>query len=718
VAPAALVWRLGALAVAVLVCRLIALGSDQLGLCAGVAVALGVPGLALANIAGIRARVSTPELLALVPITGLAVWIPPFVLALVVHAPFRPVLLLVVVGSALTLSWDPRPMVVNVPWEPIGVLTGGLLFALVSTRYVPSLGGDALFHAGLIRKMLALPGLSLSDVSPYWHGHPHAGYVVPLLHAVEAGAISITGGDPSLAYQNLTPAFGFLVPLAAYGAARSMASMPVAIAAGVFACWDAMSRIAVLGLVKQPPYFTFLVIFPATIVLLNLLYRNRDRRIWWSWTVIAAAEVAILHPTYSVMLFPLILAAVVLRPRAWPVLAAAIGVTLFVDVWIWAVAIHGGERVTLFPGYPHEWMVLNGHDIATSGLMIVAHRPEVVVGLVAAVVILFRGRSPWHLPAAMVVTTLATIATPGAGLVLRHVIAGGQIARFSKVPPAMLVTAIALGILATWLRGRRLLLWATAAGIAVASVAMEHWGLLWGYGTVTLSRHGEVLHPVVWIFTGPDLFVVIVTLAGLVALAVRALDRDRSVRALGVAPAAAPVLLLLFALMVGPLGQYGWAVRDILRDGSYRTYHSPLANRLTPGLIDYFHDHATTPFPVVMAPFREPPADGISYQLVGRADVYTVALLETHTRATPKDHPHARRLQVLRFYSPTTTERERRAIMRRDNISYVVFSKKTQPAAVLRQLASDPTLVKVYEDPPTVRFTSGQFVLFRRITAR
>ena len=326
----------------------------------------------------------------------------------------------------------------------------------------------------------------------------------------EAGAISITGGDPSLAYQNLTPAFGFLVPLAAYGAARSMASMPVAIAAGVFACWDAMSRIAVLGLVKQPPYFTFLVIFPATIVLLNLLYRNRDRRIWWSWTVIAAAEVAILHPTYSVMLFPLILAAVVLRPRAWPVLAAAIGVTLFVST-----PGSGRSRsaeasaVTLFPGYPHEWIDAHGHNIATSGLMIVAHRPEVVVGLVAAVVILFRGRSPWHLPAAMVVTTLATIATPGAGLVLRHVIAGGQIARFSKVPPAMLVTAIALGILATWLRGRRLLLWATAAGIAVARSAMEHFGWLWGYGTVTLSRHGEVLHPVVWIFTGPDVFVVI-----------------------------------------------------------------------------------------------------------------------------------------------------------------------------------------------------------------
>ena len=88
-----------------------------------------------------------------------------------------------------------------------------------------------------------------------------------------------------------------------------------------------------------------------------------------------------------------------------------------------------------------------------------------------------------------------------------------------------------------------------------------------------------------------------------------------------------------------------------------------------------------------MAPFREPPADGIAYQLVGRADVYTVALLETHTRATPKDHPTRAGSRCCGSTLRTTTERERREIMRRHNVSYVVFSKKTQPAAVLRQLA-------------------------------
>ena len=81
-----------------------------------------------------------------------------------------------------------------------------------------------------------------------------------------------------------------------------------------------MSRVAVLGFVKQPPYFTFLVIFPAVIVLLNLVYHDRDRRLWWIWTTFAAAEVALLHPTYSAMLVPLMLAVVLLRPRTWPVL--------------------------------------------------------------------------------------------------------------------------------------------------------------------------------------------------------------------------------------------------------------------------------------------------------------------------------------------------------------------------------------------------------------
>ena len=117
---------------------------------------------------------------------------------------------------------------------------------------------------------------------------------------------------------------------------------------------------------------------------------------------------------------------------------------------------------------------------------------------------------------------------------------------------------------------------------------------------------------------------------------------------------------------------------------------------------------------MVLAPYWEPPDEGIAYQLVGRDTLYTVALPEDHTRATPRDHPEARRAQVLKFYYPGTSRRWRREMMRREHVDYVVFSKRTQPPALLDQLRADPTLTQVYEDPPTVPKTSGEFVVFQR----
>ena len=54
-----------------------------------------------------------------------------------------------------------------------------------------------LFHAGRIRKLLALDRLSLDGVSTYLNGHPHAGYAFPLLHAAQAGAIDLVRADPT-----------------------------------------------------------------------------------------------------------------------------------------------------------------------------------------------------------------------------------------------------------------------------------------------------------------------------------------------------------------------------------------------------------------------------------------------------------------------------------------------------------------------------------------
>lgn len=352
VAPAALAWRFGCLVVACMLCRLVFQLSGQLGLVFATVIALGLPGLALATVSGVRARVSTPELLGLIPLIGLAAWTVPFALGLVVHTPFRWIVVVVLVPSALAVSWDPRPLTKQIPWEPAGVLTGAFLFTGIATRYVPSIWGDALFHAGLIRKLLALPGISISGISPYRDGHAHAGYAFPIMHAVEAGAMTITGGDATLDYQNLTPAFALFIPIAAYALGRSLANPPVGLAAALITCWDVMSFPPELSLAKQPPYFTLLVMFPAVIVILNHLYREQGgARMWVVWTIISATLIALLHDTSSIILVPLILAVVLLRPRAWPALAGSILVTMIVFAGVYLTAIRGGEKVVRAPGW-------------------------------------------------------------------------------------------------------------------------------------------------------------------------------------------------------------------------------------------------------------------------------------------------------------------------------------------------------------------------------
>ena len=312
--PVQAAWRISCLLAAVLVCRLAAALSLQLGLCLATAVALGIPGLALTELTGIRRRLAPVEVMGLLPVTGLAAWSLPFALGLAVHAPFLWVGVVVLVASTLVISWDVGGLVRRPPWEPLAVLVGAGVVALISTQWQPELTGDALYHAGVIRRMLSLDGLSLGGLSPFWHGHAHAGYAFPLLHAVEAGAIRLVGGDPSVAYTNLTPAFALLVPMAVYGAGRALANRPVAVVAATLASWDVLTRI-IAGLVKQPPFFTFAVLFPAIIILLAMVYRHRTERIWWWWTVAAAAEVAVLHPTYSVVLAPMLIAVVLLWPE-------------------------------------------------------------------------------------------------------------------------------------------------------------------------------------------------------------------------------------------------------------------------------------------------------------------------------------------------------------------------------------------------------------------
>ena len=71
-------------------------------------------------------------MLGVIPITGLAAWSLPLALAMLVHAPFEWVLVLVLLASTLVIRWDLRALLRHPPREPLAVLTGAALVALVS----------------------------------------------------------------------------------------------------------------------------------------------------------------------------------------------------------------------------------------------------------------------------------------------------------------------------------------------------------------------------------------------------------------------------------------------------------------------------------------------------------------------------------------------------------------------------------------------------------
>ncbi len=703
--------RLGLLAVALVGCRLVAGWDAQVGLVAGLGLALGLPAIALADRTGLSARLTAAETMALVPVTGMAAWAVPLALGLALHVRFSSVMWTVLVGSALALDWRPLSTTFTLRGrvEPLAVLLGGVLVAVASSQWQPALGGDALFHAGLIRKLLALPGISLGGVSPYLGGHPHAGYAFPLLHAVQAGAILLAGGDPSAGYTNLTPAFALLIPVAAYGAGRALANPAVGMIAATLSSWDSATRI-VAGLVKEPPFFTFVILLPAAVVLLVHLYRERTGRRWSAWTVVAALEVAVVHPTYTIAVLVMIAAVVVLDHRLWPALVAATGVCAAAGGWVYAVALSGGEHRPAPGAAPGQLITAGGHALASSGQAILAHRVELLPALVATLVVLRKGRSPWLLPAALSAAMLALVAVPGSGTVLTAAVSGGQAERFWNAVPWIFMTAAALAAAVAVARTPRRLC-ALAVALAASSVLLEHAGFLWGQGGPRAAGWpAPSLHPVVWVFTLPDLLTTAAAVAGAALLLRRGLARSAAPSVAIPTTPLTPAALLLLALMAGPIVRDAPRLLATLRDGSAQ---AAIRNLVTPGVIAFLQSHSRARLPVVLAPYAEP-ADGIAYQIVGRADVYAVAISEAHSRATPRDYPQRRREDVDRFFSAASSETVRDALMARYRVDYVVFDLRSGSAQVLAALRGDSELSQVYVDPAATAPRYGRFVILSR----
>jgi hypothetical protein len=654
---------------------------EAAGVAPGFALALGLPGAAALRALRLDDRLGLIGSLAALPVAGLAAWIVPLVAGLTIGVPFEWVMWAVLVSAALVLALLPAQLEWN--GRELGLAgAAAVAAALLASRWqVPFLSNDALFHAGRVRKLLDLPELSFSGVSAYQDGHVHAGYAIPLLHAVDAAAISLAGLEPSSAYLALTAVSAAMVPIAVFAAGRALGGTAVGLCAALLTAWSAVSLAegdGVIGGIQQPGSLPFWLLTPIAVYLIAELHRTPDDRRLTVGVVASVFVIAIVHLTYAFVPLAMLAATVVARRRGVVALAWSTGLTAGLLVAIWWTAIHGGTRAEGRALSSHDYWIISGHPVTLAGDWVIHSRVEALVAVALILPLLFVRERRYAFAAALVGGGLALVAVPGVTTVVTEAIGVGQARRLWAGIPLSYLSAIAIVFLAVRFSFPRVV--AAAGAIAAASLAVASWDAFWsGWLTVPM---------------------VVVGVGAAAILLVRRVQRmEPELRPADPAAPLLPVMLLTVSLIAGGLLVHGRSVASTIRHGAAAP---EMNHRLTPGLIAFMRTHDASPFPVVLTPVKPDKYIGIAFQLIGQADVYTVAVPEIRTRSEPRNAPLARIDAADRFFDPATSVAERAAILRRYDVRYVIVDEKRTPekaAVVDRQ----PGLAVVYADDRSPR---------------
>ncbi|HEU0193839.1 MAG TPA: hypothetical protein VFQ71_06545 [Gaiellales bacterium] len=660
----------------------------QAALAVAVAVSLGLPGWALLRVTGVTERLDTIACLGLIPGAGLIVWAPALALGMAAGLPFNGVL--AVVGVASAAGFVPERDRRRAPAGDLAIAAAGALLGfLLGTRWQWSFYGDELFHAGRIRKLLALDRLSLDGVSTYLNGQPHAGYAFPLLHAAQAGAIDLVRADPTHAYPNLSPAFAMLLPVVLFATGRAIGGTAVGLSAMTLGLFDAVQVAPNLGQLQWPgPYVLFLLIPVALLAAVEALREPGDP--WLEAGVAAIAGcAAFVHPTYIVMLLAMLAGIAVLTRRGWRSLVASAAVSAAILGWIWWVALRGAHIAKPASGQwrvatPVDYVLVSGHAIASTAADVVQGRlPFLLAALALPVLLLWRDRR-YALAAAAMTGPLLVVALPGPAAAGIATIGVGQTHRLPEAIPWVFTLAMALALAVVNVRPRLIAAAAVAAGLGALALA--------GADHVWRQRNWS------WLPMTP---------IALLAAAIVILYLLRGLRAGGAVPRAAPAatFLLTVLVLVVPVARQAHTLASDIRHG----VSAPAARPVPPGIIPLLRPvPADGHLPVVLA------RPDLSYRLVGSADIYAVAVPEVRSRAEPKNHPAQRRAAVARFLDPSTGAGVRRAIADRYDVRYVVAGAPgRRPSATARQLARDPSFRRLR----TIHDGGVTYVVLERLPA-
>jgi hypothetical protein len=647
-----------------------ALGLDAPAVWFAAAVALVVHGWGLMRLLRLERHAGLGGALPVSIALGLVVWTPALALGFLVHLPFGAVLALAVAaGWIMAVAALRRPPALEsvTRLELAAGLGSSLAFAFLTWRLSTGVVGDALFHVGRIRKIEHVSGLSLTDISSFEHGAPHAGYAFPLLHAGWAGVAQLAGVDAAAAFVYLGPLCGMAAILGIAAVAHSLTGWRLAgYLAAVPAAWDLCTLInGLIMQINQPPPFSFYILTPAAVLL--FLAALRGVLVGAYAAGLAVMVIALVHPTYAIPCLAIMAGITVASWRAHLAVAraavVAIGVatagSAVVAAWIWWVAIDGGQRREIIT-HSDEFV----HRGTDAYLMYpwapVFGRGYVLVSILAlGLLVRYRRTLP---TAGAMLGPLALLLLPGVNTVVMSVVGMGQFHRFWQVLPWPAALAAA-ALVAARLLGR----WSYA--VAAVLAVLLHW--------LRMSDMREF-------WREPTSVAVVAGL--LLALACLIREPRRSIeRGSGLAAAA-----LVAATLVGPVALYHDHLLDAAQAGPHRPARQDLVIEITPGVVRWFAQH-DDPIPTVLGePHRV-------YELVGKVPVYAAALPEARTRAEPKIDTVGRRNDAEAFFDPATSPEQRHAILERRHVDYVLLDLKDQ-AAVAPVLLHDPLLHEVYRD--------------------
>ncbi|MDX6376904.1 MAG: hypothetical protein QOE98_1207, partial [Gaiellaceae bacterium] len=382
-----------------------------------------------------------------------------------------------VAGEVPRGGWDLRA---HGPFVAIGLL------AAIGGWRLWTLGGDATYHVGRVRRLLALDRLDFAGMPELVDGSNHPGYYVPLPHALVAESSWLTGASPTEAYRASVITLALLATLVAGALVWSLLhDRGLAIAGSTIAAAAGLAGVREWSFLADPPSIATQLLWPVLVILAVAYWRERSRSALAAVAALSAA-LALTHVTY--LPFALLVLAgaavagairargVALRPSI--ALAGAVAVPFVVyGAAVFAAARGTSRRVgsgqRLADGLA-KWERLD--QIAHVGRFVIVH-PRMLAGagllLVALAVAPFAGvlrrRETAWIAGGLAALVVACLVPPVPGA-LGKLVSVNQIRRLPFLElPWLLVVAGAAGMAA--MLGRRAITAALVGG-AVLGVAV------------------------------------------------------------------------------------------------------------------------------------------------------------------------------------------------------------------------------------------------------